>query len=933
MRRLLLACIFLSFTHITFTQQFGGNPPSLKWKQINTDTVRVIYPAGLDSHAQRVASVVHYLAATKPFALGDQLRKVDIVLQNQTTIANGYVQLGPFRSEFFLTPEPVNFNQGSVSWTDQLALHEYRHVQQFNNFNNGLSKLMKVLFGEDGYTLAINASIPDWFYEGDAVYQETAISKQGRGRLPLFMNAYPSLWQAGKKYSWMKLRNGSFKDYVPNHYNLGYLLVNYGYEKYGTDFWKKVTRDASAYKGLFYPFQSAIKRNAGIDYKAFTQQAFEFYQKQTDTTAKSEGFMMPVKKNYVTSYYFPYYAGADSLVYLKASYRQRPVFYIKDKNGEHRLKARDISIDEQFSYRNGKIVYSAYETDVRWGWKDYGVIKLLDVKTGKQQTLTKKSKYFTPDISSDGSKVVAVQNNNDGSSELHVINTGDGKVLRRIHSSEIAVFTDPKFIDEDNLITAVRLRDGKMCLATAEISTGNTVRLTPPSFNVVGYPCVHNGVIYFTANYEGNDDVFALRLNDRKIFRISNGPLGNYYVNAGDGKITWSAFTSEGYQLKQIGEQEIVWNEVSNTIAESLNEKYPVSHAAVPGDILLSKVPQRLFSNEKYKKSTRLLNFHSWRPYYSDPIFTFSLYGENVLNTLQTELYYLYNENERTSAAGLSMTYGAFFPFISVGTEYTFNRQDVINNRVRQWDQLDTRVGLSIPLNYASGQTFKSFNAGSNYVLRNEFNKGQFANLLGNTSFSYLLHTISWTQQIQRAVQHIFPRFAYSVSANHRHAITSVTGYQFIANGSLYVPGLLSNHNLVFTGSFQQRDTLSQVVFSNRFGYSRGYEGRYFSRMWRLSANYHFPLWHTDWGFGNILYLQRIRANAFYDFTKVYSRDKKVTADQRSVGGEVFIDTKWWNQYPLTFGFRISHMLDRDQFDGFKGTAFEFVLPVSIIPR
>lgn len=933
MRRLLLACIFSSITLITFSQQFGGNPPSLKWKQISTDTVRVIYPAGLDSHAQRVASVVHYLAANKPFSLGDQLKKVDIVLQNQTTIANGYVQLGPFRSEFFLTPEPVNFNQGSVSWTDQLALHEYRHVQQFNNFNNGLSKLMKVLFGEDGYTLAINASIPDWFYEGDAVYQETAVSKQGRGRLPLFMNAYPSLWQAGKKYSWMKLRNGSLKDYVPNHYNLGYLLVNYGYQKYGIDFWKKVTRDASAYKGLFYPFQSAIKRHAGIDYKTFTKQAFDFYKLQTDTVVKAESYLIPVRKNYVNSYYFPYNAGSDSLVYLKASYRQRPVFYIKDKNGEHRLKAKDISIDEHFSYRNGKIVYSAYETDVRWGWRDYGVIKLLDVKTGKQQTLTKKSKYFTPDISSDGSKVVAVQNHNDGSSELHVLNTSDGKVLRRIHSSEIAVFTDPKFIDQDNLVTPVRLRDGKMCLATAEISTGNIIRLTPPTFNVVGYPCVNNGVIYFTANYEGNDDVFALRLSDKKIFRISNGPLGNYYVNAGNGKITWSAFTAEGYQLKQVLESEIVWNEVGNAVIESLNEKYPVSHAAVPGDILLSKVPQRFFSNEKYKKSTRLLNFHSWRPYYSDPIFTFSLYGENVLNTLQTELYYLYNENERTSAAGLSMTYGAFFPFISVGTEYTFSRQDVINNRVRQWDQLDTRVGLNIPLNYASGQTFKSFNAGSNYVLRNEFNKGQFANLLGNTSFSYLLHTISWTQQIQRAVQHIFPRFAYTVSASHRHAITSVTGYQFIANGSLYVPGLLSNQNLVFTGSFQQRDTLSQVVFSNRFGYSRGYEGRYFSRMWRLSANYHFPLWHTDWGFGNILYLQRIRANAFYDFTKVYSRDKRVTADQRSVGGEIFIDTKWWNQYPLTFGFRISHLLDRDQFDGFKGTVFEFVLPVSIIPR
>lgn len=934
MRNFLLAVCLLLVSTISFSQQFGGNPPSLKWKQINTDTVRVIFPAGLDSQAQRVAAVVHYLAATKPFSLGDQLKKVDIVLQNQTIIANGYVQLGPFRSEFFLTPEPVNFSQGSVSWTDQLALHEYRHVQQFNNFNNGLSKLMKVLFGQDGYTLAINASIPDWFYEGDAVYQETAISKQGRGRLPLFMNAYPSLWQSQKKYTWMKLRNGSLKDYVPNHYNLGYLLVNYGYEKYGTDFWKKVTNDASAFKGLFYPFQTAIKRHAGIDYKKFTQQAFDYYKKVvTATTKANEDFLAPVKKGFVTNYYFPYSAGQDSLVYLKNSYRQRPVFYIKDKNGEHRLRARDISIDEQFSYRNGKIVYSAYETDVRWGWRDYGVIKLLDVKTGQQQTLTKKSKYFTPDISADGSKVAAVQNNFDGKSELHILSTGDGQVLRRIHSSEIAVFTDPKFIDDNNLVTAVRLRDGKMCLATAEISTGITKRLTSPSFNIVGYPVVNNHVIYFTANYGGNDDVFALRLSNNKIYKISNGPLGNYYVNAGDGKITWSSFTAEGYQLKQTRQEDIKWTEVDNALNESLNEKFPVSHAGVPGDVLLSKITQRSFSSAHYRKATRLLNFHSWRPYYSDPIFTFSLYGENVLNTLQSELYYLYNENERTSAAGLSMIYGAFFPFISAGTEYTFSRQDVVNNRLRTWDQLDTRVGLSIPLNFVSGQAFKSFNISSNYVLRNEFNKGFFKDSIGNNSFSYLLHSLSWTQQIQRAVQHIFPRFAYSFSANHRHAISSVTGYQFITNGALYLPGILSNHSLVFTGSFQQRDTLSQVVFANRFGYSRGYDGRYFSRMWRLSANYHFPLWHTDWGFGNIFYLQRIRTNVFYDFTKVYSRNKKVTADQRSAGGEVFIDTKWWNQYPLTFGIRISRLLDRDQFDGFKGTVFEFVLPVSIIPR
>ncbi len=934
MRKLVLLILLLQCSFLLFSQQFGGNPPSTKWKQIDTDSFRVIFPLGLDSQAQRVASIVQYLAAQKPVSLGDQIKKVSIVLQNQTTIANGYAQLGPFRTEFYMTPDFNSFEQGSIGWADQLAIHEYRHIQQFNNFNNGLSKLMKVISGEEGFSLAINAAIPDWFYEGDAVYNETVLTRQGRGRLPLFMNSYPSLWQAGKKYSWMKLRNGSLKDYIPNHYNLGYLLVNYGRIKYGKDFWTAVTKDASAYKGLFYPFQKAIKKYAKVDYKTFIKDAIDFYKDKTERISLvRDEYVFPVKQSYVTNYYFPYGIGNDSLVYLKKSYRHRPAFYIKDENGTHRLRTRDISNDEQFSYRNGKIVYSAYETDARWGWKDYNVIKILDIKTGQQKRLTQRTKYFTPDISADGTLVAAVQAGEFGKNELHIINVSDGRVVNRIHSPEINLFTDPKFLDNNNVVSAIRLHDGKMYLAKSNLSTGEISQLTPSSFNVIGYPCISNKVIYFTASYGGNDDVFALKLSDNKIYRITDGPTGNYYVNVAGGKVSWSAFTSEGYQIKQIDETDIKWNEIDISLLTAMNVKYKVDEPQDVSAILNGKLSQRQLPISDYKKGTKLLNFHSWRPNYSDPVFSYSIYGQNVLNTLQSEFYYQYNENEKTNAVGFNAAYGAFFPYLNFGAEYTFDRTTAIGNRIRQWSQMDSRIGLVLPLSYVSGQTLKSFSAATYYVLRNEFNKGFYKDSLGSTSFSYLQHSLSWIQQIQRAVQHIYPRFAYTVSANHRYAVTSVKGYQIIANGSLYIPGLLSTHNLVFAGSFQQRDTVAQIVFSDRFAYSRGYEGRYFSRMWRLSANYHLPLFYPDFGFGNILYLQRVRANAFYDFTKVYSRNKLETRDQRSFGGEIFIDTKWWNQYPLTFGFRVSKLLDQDQFDGYKGMRYEFVLPVSLIPR
>ncbi|MDP4263089.1 MAG: hypothetical protein Q8941_11225 [Bacteroidota bacterium] len=959
MRKAIFISYFLFFiSYLSFGQRFGGNPPSLKWKQLNTDTARIIFPVGLDSQAQRAASLVHYLAANKPVALGDKLYKINIVLQNQTTIANAYVALGPYRSEFFINPALNNFDEGTIPWVDQLAIHEYRHVQQFNNFRTGLSKLMYILFGDDGYSLAINASIPDWFYEGDAVYNETILSSQGRGRVPLFLDAYPSLWMAGKKYSWMKLRNGSLKDYVPNHYYLGYLLVNYGREKYGLDFWSKVTRDAAAFKGLFYPFQKAVKTHAGVNYKTFYREAFEYYKRLTPTLSKEKGVpnsmarnISKVNTNVVTNYLFPYSISPDSLLYLKTSYNRRPAFYIKDNDGEHRLRVRDIAVDDQFSYRNGKIVYAAYESDPRWGWRDYSVIRIVDVKTKEQHTVggkkgyhydashhfmgeyevSPKARYFTPDISADGLKIAAVRVSTNGKNSLHILDATTGTVIKEIQSGEIALFTDPKFIDDKSVVFVARLKDGRAALARADIASGNIERLTPASYNVAGFPCVDNDLVYFTASYGGNDDVFALRLSDKKLFKISHGPLGNYFVNAANGKITWSAFTAEGYQLQQADEKDIQWTPVSEDVAGKMIEQFPVSHEQEVHDVLLN-TPPRDFVASKYSKGTGFFNFHSWRPYYEDPEFTFSLYGENILNTTQTEIYYLYNKDDKTNAAGFNFTYGAWFPYLSTGTQYTFNRQQVISNKLRQWDELNSRVGFSIPLSWASGKTFNQVNFGSSYVYRNDFNKGVNKDLFTHFHFSYLSHFISVGQQTEMVPQHIYPKLGYAITFSYLHAITNYKSWQPLVTGSFYLPGIFPSHSLVITAAFQETDTLN-ALFSNRFPYSRGYNVPYFSRMERLSGNYHFPIVYPDFGIANILYLQRIRGNVFFDFTRVFSLDKKATADQRSVGGEIYVDTKWWNQYPLTFGFRVSHLLDNDFYTHSKGTVYEFILPVSILPK
>jgi len=65
---------------------------------------------------------------------------------------------------------------GSMDWLDILAVHEYRHVQQLSNTFNGLTKIGYFLAGEETWAGLSFLSIPEWYFEGDAVMAETAMS-------------------------------------------------------------------------------------------------------------------------------------------------------------------------------------------------------------------------------------------------------------------------------------------------------------------------------------------------------------------------------------------------------------------------------------------------------------------------------------------------------------------------------------------------------------------------------------------------------------------------------------------------------------------------------------------------------------------------------------------------------------------------------------
>ena len=173
-KRLYIFLALISFFHLGVqSQRFGGNQPTVKWNQIQGRAARVIFPAGNEEAARRVIGLTNGLSVSKEGILGRELRPISIILQNQPVISNAYVGLGPWRSEFFMTPLQNSLQLGSTGWMDNLAIHEFRHVHQYSNFRKGLSRFAYLVAGEEGQALANAASIPDWFFEGDAVYTES----------------------------------------------------------------------------------------------------------------------------------------------------------------------------------------------------------------------------------------------------------------------------------------------------------------------------------------------------------------------------------------------------------------------------------------------------------------------------------------------------------------------------------------------------------------------------------------------------------------------------------------------------------------------------------------------------------------------------------------------------------------------------------------
>lgn len=928
----LVGIVAIFMTGHTHAQYFGGNPIGQKWMQYNTDAARIIFPTGMELAAKRILGNAIKMQENDRSSLGTVQRKISVVLQNGRTESNAYVGLAPWRSEFYTIAPQDPFELGAVNWIDNLSIHEFRHVQQYSNFKKGLSKFASILLGEQGQALANAAAVPDWFFEGDAVYNETKYSPQGRGKLALFLSTYKSLYLSQKNYNYQQMRNGSYQKYIPNHYNLGYLLVSYGRKKYGDSIWHSITADAASFKSVFYPFQKAVQKYTGIRYPQFVSDALKFYQLQWESEKEVQpNWISKTTMHDVVDYRYPYAVKGGGVVVLKKSLKKNPAFYLVDPNGaEKKIANRGISFEDYYSYKNDQIVYAAYQPDIRWGNTAYHSIQVLNLNNGETHQVVTHTKLYAPDISMNGKLITAIEMDPVKGASLALLDSS-GKLLQNFHKDGW-MLASPKFASNDQALFFTARNDlGEMSLLKKSLDSSALPKtLIPFSNQLIGYLNVQGDTLLYTLSNNGRDEIWALVESGGSStnYRMATFATGLYQavLTKNGTTLIGSAFTADGYRLASFTPK---WQ--MNATRVGLKDLYVPEIYSASEEAFLKTVQTNHLVAQKYGAAKGLIKLHSWRPLYSDPEYSFSIYSDNILNTFHSELAYTYNQNEGSHKLGVTGVYGGTYLQPVMGWDQIWSRSGYYHaDTLLHWNESNAYIGLQLPLNLSGVRTFKYLTISSTYHLDQLKWTGIGEKLFQNQQFNAIQSRIDYINQIQQAKQQIFPHWGQRLTVQYKSLVGHHSAEQLLLAGSFYLPGLSNNHSVVVSAAYQQRDNMQQYLFSNGFPFSRGYQAVDFPRMWKIGVNYHLPIAYPEWGFGNIIYFSRVRANAFYDYTSGKSLRTGNQYAFASTGGEIYFDTKWWNQQVVSFGIRYSKLLN-NEFRGItQPNVWEFIMPINL---
>ncbi|MBQ9185417.1 MAG: hypothetical protein IJ151_06055 [Bacteroidales bacterium] len=748
MKRLLISIALVLGAVCGAKAQFyfaGDDPGYLKWNYIKTPNYKIIYPRGLDSLARVYAKALETnrpkVALSSGYLPGEKYWcTTPVVLHPRTGYANGSVAWAPMRMDLYTLPEA--YNPETLPWTQELSIHENRHVAQLQFANDGILKPFTWLFGEASTGLFAGMFPSYWMLEGDAVAAETGLSKFGRGRSSDFMAYYMTAFDKGDMRNWEKWRWGSWRRYAPNHYALGYMTVAGGRFLYGDPLLTSDYLKTASHKPLKpSKLRGWFSKRSGKDFDASFLDVMTSFKSIWNADAAARGpfdelpLTAPAPKWYTT--YSSLTFDADGNLYaIKSSYVEAAsLIKVLPDGKELKIKAFASGISPLVC--DGKrLLWTETIPDTRWSLAADSRLRVLE--DGKTRALTKGRRLFNPAIGPEG--IISVTEYPFEGGSAIVLLDGEGRQLNRIPAPDGVQIVESAWIGDKLFITFIN--DNGAGLAQLH-SDGQIVPMLINGPDKINHLKAFGDRLYFISDRNGIGEVYSFSPESRSLLRITNTKYGvtDYAIN--DETLYFAARQYEGDLLYRAKVNELSPKEAdpfsyySYAVADTLSaQERRLADAA--GIDLQGQWDGEISAPKRYSKILNAIRIHSWIPLgidydsvssissddsYENISLGATVLFQNTLGTLSGFASYKHRIEEGTASQRqnsfhLNLTYTGLYPVIE-GNLNIGDRNSVQYKRVKYTggglsmerlmgiylDQplVDAEVKAYIPFNFSDG--------------------------------------------------------------------------------------------------------------------------------------------------------------------------------------------------------------------------------------
>jgi hypothetical protein len=888
---LLLICI----THVN--AQFysvGQDPASVKWLQINTVNFQVIFPQGYEDQAQYITDVLEWSYEHVTSSLEHRPRKVSVIVHNQTVISNGFVSWAPRRMELYATPPANNEHH---DWMESLIIHEFRHVVQIDKLNQGLTRLLGILFGEMG-TGAVAAHLPVWFLEGDAVVTETEFTRAGRGRLPEFEQGLRAQVLSRGKYSFDKAFLGSYKDYVPNYYELGYQLVASARATHGPHIWSPVINNAARRPWGLFPFSFEMKRQMGTFQAQHYRNTFTMLDSAWTVQREKHSYtpsttISPSHKLY-THYQYPQWINDTTILALKSGLRNIPGFYLIDINGNEKfLFAPGTVAPNSVHATAGKLVWTTLLPDPRWEHRNYAEIMVYDFQSRTKSQITKHGKYFSPALSPGGNLIATTEVSPEGVNALVILDAFTGTETWRYSYPGNDFIMQPAWHKYIEKIAVIVLDENGKRLDEISIPQKTVKTLMVAENADISSPSYFHDDILINGTWSGINNIYRVN-RDGEIQLIVSSEFGAINPRTRSENIVYSDYTANGYTINVIHINDLTGIHLKQVENHSVGfyRKYVVDDGNA---LKTSEVPRTMHSIKPYRRIASLFHLHSWFPAFLDidnqevnP--GVSIFFQNKLSTSFAQLGYLWDVNDQTGRFSGHYTYKGWYPVAEIIAESGERRfyyrvgEDPYNFLFKE---NNLKFSLSVPLRYQQDEFFYGFTPFYRLSINQTTSSSHTPDSIfvgvntwyqfGTTNFFNQEYRIFAFRQKRSVARDIFPRSGQIIDLNYRHTPWGKydMGTVLSARGIIYLPSLIRHHGIKLIAGYQHRTrgenlredgTINLFYnFGNLIPYPRGMMTQSHQWLRTLSVDYALPLLYPDLSIPPIMYIKRLKGYVFYD--------------------------------------------------------------------